>query len=250
MKLSSIFVGALATLASAAPAKVEEEKRNVGGFGGGFDAGFDGGFDGGFDAGLNGFDGGFDAGLDAFGVGGAAFNLAPLAIGFGGGLATGNIFGNDVLGAFNNFNVPNANVAFLLGVNNFDFNSLFTFFDLGFAVNPFLSLFQPGAAGVLSVQNILDVNNALVFQWMLNQFGNEFFFNGAFGGFNGALLPTLAFGGFDTLGFGLGSQFNIDASLLGDFGNFAGGFQGNFGNDAFNAFNFANLAKSGINLKE
>jgi len=213
MKLSTIFVGALATLTTAAPTKVEEEKRNSG-----FDAGSfgSGGFDSSsFDSGSFGDASGFDVGggFDAFGLGGAAAFGSNLAL-FGGNVLQGNVFNSGLVNSFNSFNVANANVAFLLGANNFDINALFSFFDLSLAVDPFSNIFNFGAGNFIDVQTLLQVNNALVFQWLLNQFGNQLFFQEAFLGFQGLQLPTLNFDILGGAGLGLQTQFLIQQDLL------------------------------------
>jgi hypothetical protein len=231
MKLSTIFVGALATLVTAAPAKVEEEKRSSGFGSDSFGSGF---------------------GSDAFGLGGAASLGSGLGF-FGQANVLGNVFDQGLLGSFNSFDVLNPNVAFLLGNNGFDFNALFTIFDLSLGVNSFQNIFTLGAGNFIDVNTLLQVQTALTFQWLLNSFGSQLFFQQSFGGFGGVSFPQLNFGGLEAAGLGLGTQILINNDLLdlNSFNQFGSGFIGGAGLNALSGFNFANLGIQGsVFLKE
>jgi len=221
MKLSTVFVGALATLAAAAPAKVEEEKRNVGGFGGG---------------------------LDALALGGVA-GLGSVPF-FGQANIVGNVFNAGLVNQFNNFAIANQPLAILAATNGFSHQSLFTLFDLSLGVNGLNGIFNLGAGGFLDIGSILQLQSLFTFQWLINSFGNELFFGNAnFLGFGGLAFPQLNFGGLAGAGIGLQTQFPVNLDVL-DLG-LVGGFDAGLGFNAFQQFNFANLGISaGGFLKE
>lgn len=222
MKLSTVFVGALATLVAAAPAKVEEEKRS--GFG-----------------------------ADAFGLGNAAAFGGLNNLGFfGQSNVLGNVFNQGLVSNFNSFNVLNPNVAFLLGNNGFQFNALFSIFDLSLGANSFQNIFTLGAGNFIDVNTLLQIQTALTFQWLLNSFGSQLFFQQNFAGFGGLSFPQINFGGLEAAGLGLGTQIliNNDFLDLNSFNSLGAGFLNGAGLNALNSFNFVNLASQGLFLKE